>query len=251
MADTAGTALRQLSSWETSRDGAELYEIAKQRNLPGRSKMRRDELARKLGRGRITGCRAECRQRRPQAVQILAPQPVGRIWVANHFPDYQLDHERERCLQSLAAARRLESLAAEPPGHVIVAGDIDADEASDSMRFWTGRHVIEDLSICYRSAWESTHPCEPLATYIPENPNQVNADWPFRGIDHVRSAAAPPVDAVDPRPPPGVRPRPRQRQRPLRPRRRTGAAVRTFRIDDAGPGRIRTGLTESRGQGRR
>jgi hypothetical protein len=28
--------------------------------------------------------------------EILAPQPFGRIWVANHFPDYQLDHERER-----------------------------------------------------------------------------------------------------------------------------------------------------------
>lgn len=115
--------------------------------------------------------------------EIAAPQPLGRIWVANHFPDYQLDHERERCLQSLAAARQLESLVAGSPGHVIVAGDMDAD--ADSMRFWTGRHVIEDTSICYRSAWESAHPGDPLATFIPENPNQVNADWPFRGIDHV------------------------------------------------------------------
>lgn len=51
---------------------------------------------------------------------------------------------------------------------MIVAGDMDADAASDSMRFWTGRHVIGDLSVCYRSAWESVHPEEPLATYIPE-----------------------------------------------------------------------------------
>ena len=29
--------------------------------------------------------------------EVLAPEPFGRIWVANHFPDYQLDHERERC----------------------------------------------------------------------------------------------------------------------------------------------------------
>jgi endonuclease/exonuclease/phosphatase family metal-dependent hydrolase len=117
--------------------------------------------------------------------EVLAPAPIGRIWVANHFPDYQPDHERERCLQSLAAARRLESLAAGSPGHVIVAGDMDADEASDSMRFWTGRHVLEDTSVCYRSAWESSHPGEPLATYLPANPHQVNADWPFRGIDHI------------------------------------------------------------------
>ena len=31
---------------------------------------------------------------------------------------------------------------------------MDADEAADSMRFWTGRHVLGDLSVCYRSAWE-------------------------------------------------------------------------------------------------
>jgi endonuclease/exonuclease/phosphatase family metal-dependent hydrolase len=117
--------------------------------------------------------------------EVLAAEPYGRIWVANHFPDYQLDHERERRLQSAAAARELESLVAEYPGHVIVAGDMDADDASDSMRFWAGRHVIDDLSVCYRSAWESVHPGEPLATFTPENPLSANPDWPFRGIDHI------------------------------------------------------------------
>jgi hypothetical protein len=62
---------------------------------------------------------------------------------------------------------------------------MDADPASDSMRFWTGRHVIEDMSVCYRSAWESAHPGEPLVTFAPENPNSADFDWPFRGIDHV------------------------------------------------------------------
>jgi endonuclease/exonuclease/phosphatase family metal-dependent hydrolase len=119
------------------------------------------------------------------ATEVHAPSPFGRIWVANHFPDYQLDHERERCLQAAAAARQLEALAQETPGHVIVAGDMDADESSDSMRFWTGRHVLGDLSVCYRSAWESARPGERLLTFTPENPNSVNQDWPFRGIDHV------------------------------------------------------------------
>jgi exonuclease III len=45
--------------------------------------------------------------------EVLALEPFGRVWVANHFPDYQLDHERERCLQSAAAARQLEALARE------------------------------------------------------------------------------------------------------------------------------------------
>ena len=68
---------------------------------------------------------------------------------------------------------------------MIVAGDLDGDPASDSLRFWTGRHVIDDVSVCYRSAWEATYPTQPLATYVPENPHQVDPDWPFRGIDHV------------------------------------------------------------------
>lgn len=99
--------------------------------------------------------------------EVLASEPFGRIWVANHFPDYQLDHERERRAQAVAVARELESLVAEYPGHVIVAGDMDADATSDSMRFWTGRHVIDGTSVRYRSAWEAIHPSEPLATYLP------------------------------------------------------------------------------------
>ena len=110
--------------------------------------------------------------------EVLAAEPFGRIWVANHFPDYQPGHERERCLQAVTAARRLESLAGEYPGPVIVAGDMDADPASDSMRFWTGRHVIEDMSVCYRSAWESAHPGEPLVTFAPENPIRPTSTGP-------------------------------------------------------------------------
>ena len=115
--------------------------------------------------------------------EVLAP--FGRIWVANHFPDYQVDHERERCLQTALVARKLEELVADAPGHVIVAGDLDAEESSDSLRFWTGRHVLDDLSVCYRSAWEVVHPDDPLETYVPGNPHFVGPDWPFRGIDHI------------------------------------------------------------------
>jgi endonuclease/exonuclease/phosphatase family metal-dependent hydrolase len=127
--------------------------------------------------------------------EVLAPEPLGRIWVANHFPDYQLDHERERRLQTVKVARALEGLLAESPGHVIIAGDLDADAAADSIRFLTGRHVIDDTSVCYRDAWEAVHGEEPLATYSPANPYQTAPDWPFRGIDHVmvRCAAAGPT----------------------------------------------------------
>lgn len=105
--------------------------------------------------------------------------------MANHFPDHQLDHERERRLQTVKVARRLEQLVRDQPGHVIVAGDLDADPAADSLRFWTGRHVIDDLSVAYRSATEAVHPGERLETYLPSNPHQVDPDLPFRAIDHV------------------------------------------------------------------
>ncbi|GAA1489272.1 hypothetical protein GCM10009626_20180 [Brachybacterium sacelli] len=117
--------------------------------------------------------------------EILAPAPLGRIWVANHFPDYQLDHERERRLQAVTVARALERLRLDRPGHVVVAGDMDAERTSDSMRFWTGRHVIEDTSVCYRCAAEAVHGGTARETYTPANPYQVDPDWPFRSIDHV------------------------------------------------------------------
>lgn len=127
--------------------------------------------------------------------EVLAPEPFGRIWVANHFPDYQLDHERERRLQTATVARALEDLVAGSAGHVIIAGDMDADSSADSIRFLTGRHVIDDTSVCYRDAWEAIHPQEPLITYSPSNRYQNDPDWPFRGIDHVmvRCAATGPT----------------------------------------------------------
>ena len=45
----AAVAQRKRTGSSTPRTRAELYEIAKQRDLPGRSKMGRDELSRKLG----------------------------------------------------------------------------------------------------------------------------------------------------------------------------------------------------------
>jgi hypothetical protein len=45
----AAVAQRKRTGGDSPKTRAELYEIAKQRELPGRSKMGRDELARKLG----------------------------------------------------------------------------------------------------------------------------------------------------------------------------------------------------------
>jgi hypothetical protein len=45
----AAVAQRKRSGGTSAKTRAELYEIARKRDLPGRSKMGRDELARKLG----------------------------------------------------------------------------------------------------------------------------------------------------------------------------------------------------------
>jgi endonuclease/exonuclease/phosphatase family metal-dependent hydrolase len=63
--------------------------------------------------------------------------------------------------------------------------DADADADADSIRFLTGRDVMGDFSVCYRDAWEATHPEQRLTTYEPSNLYHKDPDWPFRGIDHV------------------------------------------------------------------
>lgn len=122
--------------------------------------------------------------------EILAPPPWDRVWLVNHFPDYQLDHEYERSRQAVVVATEIGKLTADRPGHVVVAGDFDADPDATSMRFWTGREPVDGMSVCYRDAWASAHPGvagdDPTGhTYVPDNPYSADWDWPFRRIDYI------------------------------------------------------------------
>jgi endonuclease/exonuclease/phosphatase family metal-dependent hydrolase len=117
--------------------------------------------------------------------EVLAPDPVGPLLFVNHLPSYQLGFEYERELQAVAAARFVEELVAERSMHVVLAGDFDADPAAASVRFWCGRQSLSGMSVCYRDAWESTHPGDPGHTFTPRNPLVVNPDWPFRRIDYI------------------------------------------------------------------
>jgi endonuclease/exonuclease/phosphatase family metal-dependent hydrolase len=117
--------------------------------------------------------------------EVLAPEPVGPLLLANHLPSWQPRFERERELQAVAAARAIEELAGGPDAHRVVVGDFDADPASASIRFWTGRQSLDDLSVCYRDAWELRHPGEPGQTFTPANPLVPVSDWPFQRIDYV------------------------------------------------------------------
>jgi endonuclease/exonuclease/phosphatase family metal-dependent hydrolase len=123
--------------------------------------------------------------------EIQAPEPVGRLVVVNHLPDWQLTHEAEREQQTVAVARFVEHLVAAEPAHVVLAGDMDATPDAASIRFWTGKQSLDGLSVCYRDAWTACHPGDPGHTFTPENsllPIAEIGDWELelgRRIDYL------------------------------------------------------------------
>jgi endonuclease/exonuclease/phosphatase family metal-dependent hydrolase len=123
---------------------------------------------------------------------IQAPEPVGRLLFVNHLPDWQLTHEVERERQTVAVARFIETLVGADRVHVVVAGDMDATPDAASIRFWTGRQSLDELSVCYRDAWATTaQPGDAGHTFTPENWLTVNAEtgeWALelgRRIDYI------------------------------------------------------------------
>lgn len=126
--------------------------------------------------------------------EVQAPYPVGAFLFVNHFPHWQLNFERERELQAVVAARFIEEQVQHTFRQVVVVGDFDADRDAASIRFWSGRQSLADLSVCYRDAWESAHPENTGHTFTPASPVVMNEvvknmrpfrDWPFRRIDYV------------------------------------------------------------------
>jgi endonuclease/exonuclease/phosphatase family metal-dependent hydrolase len=118
-------------------------------------------------------------------VEVMAPAPIGPLFVVNHKPSWKLNLEYERQLQAVEVARIVERLVIAQEHHVVIASALDADPEAASVRFWTGRQALERTSVCYRDAWESTHPGEPGETFTPHNPLMTDGDWPFRRIDYI------------------------------------------------------------------
>ena len=126
--------------------------------------------------------------------EVMAPAPLGPLLFVNHFPNWQLDFELERELQAVATARRIEEVAGGGSRQVVMVGDLDADPAAASIRFWCGRQSLGGMSVCYRDAGESAHPAEEGHTFTPHNPfvrdgivknQRPFRDWPFRRIDYI------------------------------------------------------------------
>jgi endonuclease/exonuclease/phosphatase family metal-dependent hydrolase len=126
--------------------------------------------------------------------EVQAPDPLGTMLFVNHFPHWQLNFERERELQAVAVARFVEEQVQRASRQVVLVGDFDADPESASIRFWSGRQSLGDVSVCYRDAWESLHPADSGHTFTPANPVVKDEvvknmrpfrDWPFRRIDYI------------------------------------------------------------------
>jgi endonuclease/exonuclease/phosphatase family metal-dependent hydrolase len=97
--------------------------------------------------------------------------PVGDVLLAHFKPSWQFHLAHERELQAVAAARMVDDeVTADPPDHVILAGDFDSTPDSSMMRFWTGRQSLGDTSVVYRDAWADAHATEAGLTFVPENP---------------------------------------------------------------------------------
>jgi endonuclease/exonuclease/phosphatase family metal-dependent hydrolase len=126
--------------------------------------------------------------------QVIAPDPVGPLLFVNHFPNWQLNFEHERELQAVAAARFVEERIGQSNQQVVMVGDLDADPNAASIRFWSGRQSLSDMSVCYRDAWESARREDLGHTFTIRNPlvrdGEVKGmrpfrDWPFRRIDYI------------------------------------------------------------------
>jgi endonuclease/exonuclease/phosphatase family metal-dependent hydrolase len=120
-------------------------------------------------------------------VEVQAPQPFGSVLLVNHFPNWQLDYEYEREVQTVLAARHIEELVAQRDRHIVLVGDLDAEPDAASIRFLAGKQSLDRMSVCYRNAWDSRHPDEAGHTFTMQNPRvaEANWDWPFQRIDHI------------------------------------------------------------------
>jgi endonuclease/exonuclease/phosphatase family metal-dependent hydrolase len=118
-------------------------------------------------------------------VEVDAPDPYAPLVFANHLPSWQLQFERERELQSVAAARFIEGLIGDRDVHVALAGDLSSDPDAANVRFITGKQSLEGISVCYRDAWEAVHPGERGETFKTDNRLVADWDWPFKRLDYV------------------------------------------------------------------
>ena len=100
------------------------------------------------------------------------PEAAWAAAVHQCIPSWQQDFELEREFQAVAAARLVEKMLDRRPAQVVLAGDLDAEPDSASVRFLAGLQSLGGTSVRYRDAWRApnrrawphVHPANPLVT---------------------------------------------------------------------------------------
>lgn len=115
-------------------------------------------------------------------VELADPQ----LLFVNHFPSWAPDQEDERERQALMLGRKIDETGVRP---VVIAGDLDAEPSSPSLRVLTGR---------YRDAWEAKHPGEDGPTYETVRRIDYVLAGPGLTVERCELWANRPVDGVRP-----------------------------------------------------
>jgi endonuclease/exonuclease/phosphatase family metal-dependent hydrolase len=75
----------------------------------------------------------------------------------NHIPSWHHDFEFEREVQTVAAAALVDEMLDGRAADVILAGDLDAEPTSASVRFLSGQQSLAGTSVRYRDTWAGDH----------------------------------------------------------------------------------------------
>src|SRR5918999_1360427 len=65
--------------------------------------------------------------------EVNVPDGIGPLLFVHHLPNWQVDFESERELQTVPVARRIEERVGEREMHVVLAGDLDADPGAATV----------------------------------------------------------------------------------------------------------------------
>jgi endonuclease/exonuclease/phosphatase family metal-dependent hydrolase len=96
-------------------------------------------------------------------------------------------HEMGVSIASRWPIQRVEELVADSDRHTILLGDLDAEPDSASVRFLRGLQSLEEMSVCYRDAWEraASWRTRPYLHVEERLAGSRAHDWPFSQIDHI------------------------------------------------------------------
>ncbi|MBI4939855.1 MAG: endonuclease/exonuclease/phosphatase family protein [Actinobacteria bacterium] len=173
-----------------------VYGVSHTRELP-------DGVTRRFGNALLSryplsgsGCRPLPEGRRDEPRSLLhavVGTPHGPMTVVVTHLAWRLDASADRVRQVVALAACVENLHPSPPDDddpgwldlpPVVLADLNAEPASDEVRFLTGLSAVDGLGVRYADAWRYGGDGEGC-TYAPSNPFAARSSEHGRRIDYV------------------------------------------------------------------